>query len=105
MNRFLEILADALQATFNFIGQGVQFLLGLIGVILITGLSLSGEVIDEFTTYKSLTTLEGFPWGHVLKVMIPPMSLAIVGYLQHRKGMAEALNAGPRETPATIVKQ
>jgi len=102
MNKVLE---DALKSTLDFIGQSIQFILGLIGVILITTLSLSGEVLDELTTYQTLKTAEGFPWLHVAKVMVPPTALAIVGYLQHRKAMADALNAAPRDKAATMVSQ
>lgn len=86
---------DALRATLRFIGQSVEFLVGLAGVIMVTGLSLSGEVVDEFTTYANQGP---FPWGHVTKVMLPPTAVAVAAYMRHRQMMTQARNEDSEET-------
>ena len=64
-----KLIEDALRATFSFIGQSVQFVVGLLGVVLVTALSLSGEILDDIANYQTPVD-----WGHVAKVVIPPCS-------------------------------
>lgn len=98
-----KVFQDALRATFQFIGQTIMFAIGILGCIAVTALSLSGEVIDELTTYNAM---ESFPWAHVFKVMVPPCSLSILAYIQHRKMMADALNTTSLpDRRATIASQ
>jgi hypothetical protein len=99
------VLQDALERFINFVADSVNFGIGLTGAMLLTALSLSGEVIDEWYTYSEATAHNGFPWPHVAKVMVPPMALAIVGYVKHRQDVAAALNAAPREKKATVMVQ
>ncbi len=84
MNKVVE---DALKATFAFIGQSVQFLLGLIGVVIVTALSLCGEILDDLTTYK----VQPIDWAHVAKVAVPPLAVAVGAYIKHRSMVAVAL--------------
>ncbi len=86
-----EVIADGLGALFNFIGQAVQWSLGLLGVILVTTLSLSGEVIDDLTTYKD----SEIDYYHLAKVMLPPIGFAIVGYVKHKQAVDVALHSEP----------
>ncbi len=90
MNKVME---DALLATFSFIGQSVQFVVGLLGVLAVTALSLSGEILDDLTTYKTMP----IDWLHVAKVMVPPCAVAVAAYIQHRKMVATALATPPPE--------
>jgi hypothetical protein len=83
-----KVIADALNATFSFIGQSVQFIVGLLGVVLVTALSLSGEILDDLTTYKT----QPIDWVHVAKVVIPPCAVAMAAYIQHRRVVVQASN-------------
>jgi hypothetical protein len=86
-----KIVEDALRATFSFIGQSVQFIIGLLGVVLVTALSLSGEILDDLTTYKT----QPVDWLHVAKVVIPPCAVAMAAYIQHRRLVGQALISTP----------
>lgn len=98
-----QVVEDALRATFQFIGQTVMFFVGILGCVAVTCLSLSGEVIDELTTYKESGP---FPWVHVAKVMLPPSAVAIAAYIQHRKMMANAINSPVSpDVRATVTSQ
>jgi len=83
-----KVIADALNAAFSFIGQSVQFIVGLLGVVLVTALSLSGEILDDLTTYKT----QPIDWVHVAKVVIPPCAVAMAAYIQHRRLVVQASN-------------
>ena len=83
-----KVIADALNATFSFVGQSVQFIVGLLGVVLVTALSLSGEILDDLTTYKT----QPIDWVHVAKVVIPPCAVAMAAYIQHRRVVVQASN-------------
>lgn len=80
-----KLIEDALRALFSFIGQSVEFIAGLLGVVLVTALSLSGEILDDITTY----------WLHVAKVVIPPCAVAMAAYIQHRRLVVQALITPP----------
>lgn len=84
-----KILEDALRATFSYIGQSVQFIAGMLGVVLVTALSLSGEILDDLTTYKT----QPIDWVHVAKVVVPPCAVALAAYIQHRRLVVQALSA------------
>jgi hypothetical protein len=86
-----KVIADALSATLLFIGQSVQFIVGLLGVVLVTALSLSGEILDDLTTYKT----QPVDWVHVAKVVIPPCAVAMAAYIQHRRLVVQALTTPP----------
>jgi len=88
-----QILENALRAIFSFIGQSVQFIVGLLGVVLVTALSLSGEILDDLTTYKT----QPIDWVHVAKVVIPPCAVAMAAYIQHRRLVVQASSTA---TPA-----
>jgi hypothetical protein len=88
MGKLGEVIADALHATFLFIGQSVKFIVGLLGVVLVTALSLSGEVLDDLGNWEP-----PIPWKHIAKVVIPPCAVSMVAYIQHRRLVEQALNA------------
>jgi hypothetical protein len=90
-----DVIADALRSTFNFIGQAIQYSLGLLGVIIVSALTaMSGEVLDDITTYKS----SEFDYAHLVKVIFPPIAIAVIGYIQHRRAVGIALATTPPET-------
>src|SRR5713226_9396609 len=86
-----KLIEDTLRATFSFIGQSVQFIVGLLGVVLVTALSLSGEILDDLTTYK----MQPIDWFHIAKVVVPPCAVATAAYIQHRRLVVNALNSPP----------
>jgi hypothetical protein len=86
-----KLIEDALRASFSFIGQSVEFIVGLLGVVLVTALSLSGEILDDLTTYKT----QPVDWLHVAKVVIPPCAVAMAAYIQHRRLVVQALITPP----------
>jgi len=86
-----KLIEDALRALFSFIGKSVEFIVGLLGVVLVTALSLSGEILDDLTTYKT----QAVDWVHVAKVVIPPCAVAMAAYIQHRRLVVQALITPP----------
>lgn len=99
-----SLFEDTARRFINFVADSFMFFIGIIGVILGTIFTLSGEWIDELTTYKAMET---FPWAHVIKVMLPPIIAAVGIYIKHRKMMANAINspAPPPDDKATILQQ
>ena len=91
-----KLIEDALRALFSFIGKSVEFIVGLLGVVLVTALSLSGEILDDLTTYKT----QAVDWVHVAKVVIPPCAVAMAAYIQHRRLVVRGWSApGRAEAP------
>ncbi len=89
--RLGNMVLDAFEAFGTALRQVILFVLGLSGVIAVASLSLSGEIIDDLTTYHS----QPIDWMHVSKVMFPPVALAIVSYLKHTQLVQEALETTP----------
>lgn len=75
----------------NWIGETFNLLFGIVGAVLLTELTLAGEIIDDLSTYKD----SPLDYYHLAKVCIPPGALAVVAYIQHRKAITKAL-----QTPA-----
>ena len=90
MGKLGEVIANALYETLLFIGQSVKFIVGLLGVVLVTALSLSGEVLDDLGNWEP-----PIPWKHIAKVVIPPCAVSMVAYIQHRRLVEQALNTTP----------
>lgn len=97
------VIEDALRRFINFVADSFMFIIGVIGVIIATITTLSGEWIDELTTYKAM---DSFPWAHVLKVMLPPIVVAVSAYIKHRQIVANAINSSTVPVDkATITNQ
>lgn len=85
-----KVFQDAFASLFAFIGRSMQFVIGLAGTVLVTALSLSGEILDDLSTYKNAP----IDWFHVAKVVGPPVAVAAAAYIQHTRLVAQAYQAG-----------
>lgn len=85
-----KLAVDTVRAILIFIGQSAQFIVGLLGVVLVTALSLSGEILDDIANYQTPVD-----WGHVAKVVVPPCGVAMAAYIQHRRLVDQALSTPP----------
>lgn len=92
MSKIQDVVADALQRLINSIAASTRWVLGLLGVLISTAATTaSGEVIDDLTTYGQ----QPIDWNHVIKVVGPPILLAIAGYIKHKQEVAVALATPP----------
>ena len=91
MGKFADELGKRALNLLDAIGSGFKFTLGLVAVILIACLSLSGEIISDLTTYKDSM----IDWLHVSGLVIPVVAKDIIQYVYHKQAMGKALSTEP----------
>ena len=82
-----KYLIDKLKDLIDSLGSGIQLLLGIIATVIVTVSALSGEILDDISTYKD-TPID---WMHVAKVAIPPVMVSVGAFIKHRQLVQIAL--------------
>lgn len=94
MAKLQDVIADALQRLFNFIGESVSYILGLLGAIIMGALPAAAEIADDLSNFEH----DPLYWNHIVKIAAAGVIPALAAYVGGQKAINRALATPPPET-------
>ena len=94
MGKMQDVLADGLARLFNFIGESVSYILGLLGAVIMGALPAAAEIADDITSFEH----DPLYWSHIVKIAAAGVIPALAAYVGGQKAITRALNTPAPET-------